>query len=239
MTTDVRLVDSAYPIHTLEGCDGRAFYAGGDTPHVWTLAEVTENNPRYLVPIWVRSNPQQVDPLADGNAFVNVLKTVYHAPTGILVALDSETSIDPVFVVAFVATLNAAGYKVIDYASQSDLFGNKNPDGYYWGADWTGTEHIVTGDQATQYVSFPQYDLSEFNSSLPLWDTQPQPQPKAKVIDMIIVRRTLPDKQVVTYLFNGFILRHVMSVQDEAAFVAAGLPVVDVSEAQFSELAGE
>ena len=51
------------------------------------------------------------------------------------------------------------------------MFGNSNPDGYVWGADWTGVPHLHSGDGATQYVSFSGYDLSLMTSALPFWDT--------------------------------------------------------------------
>lgn len=237
MTTLIKFIDAAYPPPSLEGCQGLCFYAGGDTPHVWTLAEVRSFNARYHLPIWVRSNPMQANPRVDAFDYIGVLKKVYHAPPGSLVALDSETSIDPAYVVPFVTDINAAGYPVIDYGSQNDVFGNQNPDGYYWGARWTGVPHIYPGDQATQYVSFPQYDLSEFQSTLPLWDTTIT-TPTVKEHDMVILKYTDPNKVVTTYLYNGSVVRHIVSPADEASH-AAVLPVVPVSLAQLQEYMGQ
>lgn len=169
MANWILFVDAAYPPPSLEGALGLCFYAGGDTPHVWSVAEIEALNAEYLLPVWVRSDPTAVSATTDANDFVNVLKNVYHAPTGILVALDSETSIDPAYVKTFVTILNAADYLVIDYGSQSDVMGNDNPDGYYWGADPTGVPHIDPGDVATQYKWLSTYDLSEFGDALPLW----------------------------------------------------------------------
>ena len=173
--SDILFIDAAFPPPSLDGAQGLCFYAGGDTPHVWAPAEVKRYDAAYLLPIWVRSNPSGVTQAeSDAASFVLALTTVYRAPKGVLVSVDSETSADPVYMSAFVKGMNAAGYPVIDYGSQSTLFGNKNPDGYYWGADWTGTPHIHAGDQATQYVSFKDHDLSEFGGALPLWKVKDQ-----------------------------------------------------------------
>ncbi len=170
--SNILFIDAAFPPPSLEGALGLCFYAGGDTPHVWTLAEIQSFKATYLLPVYVRSNPVgAAEGAADAAIFLASLTDTYKAPTGTLVALDSETSVDSAYVIAFVTAMNAGGYKVIDYGSQDFVMGNQNPDGYYWGADWTGAVHIATGDVATQYVSFSQYDLSDFGGQLPLWNT--------------------------------------------------------------------
>ena len=169
-------VDAAYPPLPATG-DGMCFYIGGDAVHVWTAAEVNAQPQRYRLPIWVRSNPAGVVASADAAACVAALAS-FGVPRGCLVALDSETSIDPAYVRVFVTVLNDAGYPVIDYGTQSSVFGNANPDGYYWGADWTDVPHLHSGDAMTQYVSFAAYDESEAVSTLPFWDTRaPAPAP--------------------------------------------------------------
>lgn len=231
--TLIKFIDSAWPPRTLDGCQGLAFYAGGDTPHVWSKAEVFSLGAEYLIPVYVRSNPAKVNPLVDAGEFIAVLRHVYGAPPGVLVALDTETAADPGYVVPFVKAVNAGGYPVIDYGSVSKVFGNANPDGYYWGADWTGVPHIFPGSQATQYVSFPQFDLSEFQSSLPLWNTKVPLSIPAKDVGMIIVKNSGR-----TYLLNGSTLHHVVSVADEAA-LSTVLPVVAISDAQLAEFEGQ
>lgn len=175
-TVDLIFIDTAFPGSlggSLHGAQGLCFYAGGDTLHVWTEAEVSAFHARYLLPVFVRSNPVgTAQAAADATAYLAALKNVYHAPPGVLVALDSETSVDPVYVRAFADAITRGGYKLIDYGSDSVVHGNHNPDGYYWGAQWTGAAHIAAGDVGTQYVSFNQYDLSEFGGSLPLWNTE-------------------------------------------------------------------
>jgi len=172
--SNLLFADAAYPAGISGGpYDGVAFYAGGDTPHVWTGAEVNARPERHRLPIWVRSNPQGAAQGAADAAGLLAALPRYGTPAGALVALDSEMSADPAYVAAFVAAVHRAGHPVIDYGSQSTVAGNVNPDGYYWGADWTGVPHLHSGDGATQYVSFSGYDLSLMASELPFWDTQP------------------------------------------------------------------
>ena len=172
--TDILFIDAASPPDSLDGAQGLVFYAGGDTPHVWSPADIGKFDPDYLLPTWVRSNPSVSLAIPDAMAFILRLETVYHAPKGVLTALDSETSINPAYVADFVRVMNQAGYPVIDYGSESTLFGNKNPDGYYWGADWSGHPGIRPGEDATQYISFKDHDLSDFDGKLPLWKVKEQ-----------------------------------------------------------------
>jgi Putative peptidoglycan binding domain len=145
-------------------------YIGGDTPHVWTADDWRSQTARYRLPIWVRSNPAAVNPAVDAAGCVAALRAI-GAPKGTLVALDSETAIDAPWTRVFVRDVNYWGWPVIDYGSQSTVFGNDNPDGYYWGADWTSVPHLHSGDQMTQWADFGSIDKSLAEASLPFWDT--------------------------------------------------------------------
>ena len=57
MTGTLRFYDAAYPPAKPPAADGVCIYIGGDTPHVWTLAEIEAQPARYRLPIFVRSNP--------------------------------------------------------------------------------------------------------------------------------------------------------------------------------------
>jgi len=167
---DLSFVDAAFPtgIPSNIHFDGVCFYTGGDAYHVWSVAELDGRHETYRLPIWVRSDPGSVNPTDDANSCVASLRA-YGVPTGALVALDSETSIDAAWTRTFVDTVNGQHHPVIDYGSQSDVMSNKNPDGYYWGADWTSVPHLHAGDQMTQYVSYSGYDESLAESTLPFW----------------------------------------------------------------------
>lgn len=169
--------DAAFPPAHPPTADGVAFYIGGDTPHVWTAAEIAATNTRFRLPIYVRSNPPGPGAVADVAAAVAQL-ALLKAPKGTLVAWDMEMSVDAAYIKAVYADLSAAGYKLIVYGSQSVVLGNENPDGLYWGAQWTGVVHIAGGDVMTQYVSFSGYDESTATSALPFWDTK-APDPPA------------------------------------------------------------
>jgi hypothetical protein len=177
MTADLVFIDQAFPSSPPNTIgDGIAFYGGGDTPHVWSKAEINAQPQRFRLPIFTRSDPLQASAIADGNAFVSWLHEI-GAPEGILVALDSETSQDPNYVAQFYYTMRNGGYVLIDYGSVSSVFGNMIPDGYYWGADWTNRPHIDAGTEMTQWEAFVTYDESLAAATLPFWDTRPAPPP--------------------------------------------------------------
>lgn len=170
--TDLVFYDASTPPAAPPDVDGVAFYLGGDTPHVWTKAEISATRARYRLPIFVRSNPGNVaQALVDAGSMTRALVSI-GAPKGILVAWDSETSADPMYMTVVYDTIVTAGYKLLDYGSQSTLFANQLPvGGYYWGADWTSAKHIAPGDAGTQYIAEPDFDLSLFKQGLPFWDT--------------------------------------------------------------------
>lgn len=179
----LKFVDAAFMPDPLPDADGFCFYIGGDTPHVYTHAEVAalKAKYRYLLPIFVRAPMPGSGAASDVVAAVTQLRAI-GAPKGTLVAWDSETSIDAPYIQAVYADLAAAGWKLIDYGSQAFVFGNQNPDGYYWGADWTSIAHLHSGDAVTQYASFSGYDESLAESTLPFWDPSgPAPDPPSPV----------------------------------------------------------
>jgi hypothetical protein len=170
MTAVLTFWDAAYPQQTQPNTDGVCFYIGGDTLHVWTATEVALTKARYRLPVFVRSNPSGASPAGD----VTVAVTRLHqlgAPAGCLVAWDMEMASDPGYISAVYRGMRTAGYEIIVYGSQSTVFGNQNPDGLYWGADWTNVPHLHSGDAITQYVDFGPTDQSEALSTLPFWDT--------------------------------------------------------------------
>lgn len=68
----------------------------------------------------------------------------------------------------------------------------------------------------------------------PYWPENP-PVIVPQEQEMIILKIT---GDTNTYLFNGTIIHHVESAADEAAFVAAGLKVVTITQAQFDVISG-
>ena len=166
--------DAAYPLPAgLAGTDTVLIYMGGDTPHVWTPAEIAAQPERYRLPVWVRSYGG-VSPQIDGNAAAAWLRS-FNVPAGAAVVLDLEGLIDPTYVDGFGATLHAHGYKVLPYGEGSTLFSNPELDGYYL-AEPNATE-IDPRCVATQYGYFGSYDLSWIAESVTLWDKEAQVPP--------------------------------------------------------------
>lgn len=173
--TDLLFYDAAVPPKNPPPTDGVAFYIGGDAYNTWTKAQIDAQPARYRLPIFVRSNPQGANPAADVAQAVVALHNI-GAPRGCLIAWDTETAADPAYMRTVYHLLAVNGYKLIDYGSQDNLFANELPvGGYYWGADWTGSSHLVKGDAGTQYANDGEYDLDVFKPGLPFWDTNPIP----------------------------------------------------------------
>jgi hypothetical protein len=176
--------DSAWPLANPLPVDGVCFYIGGDTPHVWTKPEIEAQPARYRLPVFVRSNPGGANATGDVTAAVTYLHQL-EAPDGCLVAWDTEVADDPAYINAVYRSLAAAGYKLIVYGTQSIVTQENNPDGLYWGADWTGTPYLRSGDAMTQYVSFASYDESEAESGLPFWDTHSMPSWQEQLMESL------------------------------------------------------
>ena len=194
-----QMIDSAYPLHNPPAADIILIYAGGDTVHPWTTAEIVAMPARYRWPCWVRSNPQQVNAGADvpmrGSArfrwaaAINLLIYGLFAawlhghkvPQGTCVILDLETAVDAAYVDVFNLALRAAGYKVTKYGSQNYIWQNPETDGGTYvalpGPDVLSTE----GDTvATQYGFEGGFDRSivKDQAAVPLWDTKAPPPGK-------------------------------------------------------------
>lgn len=180
MTGTREMIDSAYPMKAAPPGgwpDVILIYAGGDTPHPWTTAEILAMPARYRWPCFVRSNPAQVNVVSDVSAFVSWLHA-HAVPKGTCVILDLETAVDTAYVTAFNLALRAAGYKVTKYGSQDFIWQNPPTDGGTFVA-LPGPDVLTTeGDTvARQYGFEGGYDRSVLKdqAALPLWDTKPDP----------------------------------------------------------------
>jgi hypothetical protein len=192
VTGTLSFVDAATPGSIQDGpYDGTCYYLGGDTPHVWTKAELDARPERYRLGIFVRSNPIGTTQAINDVHTCLAQLVLMGQPKGTLVCLDMETAQDPTYVIAFCTSMLEADYPVIVYGSQSDVFGNHNPEGLYFGAEWTGTPHLASGDAMTQYVSFTGYDIDQAKPSLPFWDTKTvapvPPQPVREESSVIVL----------------------------------------------------
>lgn len=164
------LWDAAYPNTAADptNLDGFLVYIGGDTPHVWTDAEIAAAKGRYVVPVYVRSNPQGADPVGDAGQAIAWLRA-HNAPQGITIVLDLETAVNAAYVNSFGTQIHNAGFKVLVYGSKSTIFQNPALDGYFV-ADYTQTDHVLAGSVATQYADGSSYDLDDITNVVTLWD---------------------------------------------------------------------
>lgn len=160
-------------------------YSGGDTPHVFTGAEIEAQPASCRLPCWVRSNPvNAVQAGSDAALFVAWLNE-FKVPRGVSVVLDLETAVNAEYVDAFNLALRTAGYKVIKYGSLDYIFRNPKTDGGTFVADPTGIDHMVNeGDcVATQWKFAGSYDLSTVLGTVPLWEKPAfaTPVPKSSI----------------------------------------------------------
>lgn len=175
--------DAAYPGSVspanVASCTVVAGYIGGDTPHIWTGAEwaATTHAQPYRLPIFVRSDPGNADPVMDVMTAVSWL----HAnavPTGATIALDLETAVNPAYIRSFDAELKRDGYQTMIYGSSSTIFQNPMPSGGIWAARWNGDPTIPAGAVAVQYEEATSYDLSAIDTGVPLWYVGPREVPE-------------------------------------------------------------
>jgi hypothetical protein len=186
-----QMIDSAFPLGKTPPCDIILIYAGGDTPHPWTTAEILAMPSRYRWPCWVRSNPSQVNAGVDAALFAAWLHG-HHVPQHTCVILDLETAVHAAYVNVFNLALRAAGYKVTKYGSQSTIWANPQTDGGTFVALPGHPNALSTeGDTvATQYAFEGGFDRSivKDQADLPLWDTRPPTLPlphRRKVISHV------------------------------------------------------
>lgn len=153
-----------------------AFYIGGDTPHVWSVAEINTmaGGVDYLLPIYVRSNPGAVPAASDAAAAKAHLNAI-GAPSTCAVVLDLETAVDAAYTAEFAKAV--LPHLSVTYGSSGPLFGNNHPP--YWVAE-PGTPHPDPRAVGTQYAWDHFYDLSWWDAafvSTHFWATKPTPPP--------------------------------------------------------------
>ena len=135
---------STPPAEPYPGCAAVAGYIGGNTPHVWTLAEWQRFGELRQLPIWVYG---QGSTSAVGEGFTAADRAVKlgwkpDLPAGTLkhrrvIVLDMETDIDAPFVRGFAAEVHRQGFGCWVYGSKATVYSDPHVDGY-WVALWDG-----------------------------------------------------------------------------------------------------
>lgn len=169
--------DAAYPRYPAPLTNAVGYYIGGNTPHVWTNAEVKADPAQYHLPIWVRSQPP-FNAQSDAMNMINWLR-LHGAPPGISVVIDLETAVQPNYVQFLSATLAQANYPLITYGSEAFIFRNGRPTGGIWVASYLTPPypHLVPGSVATQYRPGGPWDYSIILDSVKLWNVKENPMP--------------------------------------------------------------
>lgn len=165
-----------------------AMYAGGDTPHDVTDAQLAAIRARWMVIIWTGYDHMN-DGAIEAAAFIAWLHA-HHWTPGTIVAVDTEELIIPDFIAAFNAAVTSAGWLLMDYQSKVAIPSNPPTSGGKWAADWTGIPHLRPGDTATQYVPDKwlgaPYDLSLIRADVPLHEINPPVIHHIRYTDVVV-----------------------------------------------------
>lgn len=177
--TFIKLGDSSTPPATYPVADGWGFYIGGNTPHVWTTAEIAtlKQHVRFLLPIFTRSHPNGA---TGASADAAAILTAAHGlgqPKATLIAVDLEAAIDAPYVTTLDRLITAGGYRLVAYGQLSTVTRNPRPAGGYWVGEWDGVANDPSWT-GKQYQDIGPYDVSMFAAAAPLWYTRPPAPPK-------------------------------------------------------------
>lgn len=170
------MYDASTPPGSPPATDVVGFYLGGDTPHVWTSAELAAQPARYRLPIWVRSNPTPWVARGDSTAAMHRLGRL-GAPFPCAVMLDLEEAVTPAYVTAFRALLTPC--PVLVYGPSSTIMKNPACAGRFLAqpgprpaglAGWIGFQYV----QNQRLPTGALVDLSVVDPAVALWDTRAQ-----------------------------------------------------------------
>lgn len=242
--TAVVIGDSAWPPAAYPtSIDGKpvvgwCVYIGGNTPHVWTDAEIAHLKAqpwcRYLVPIFTRSNPQGADPVADADAAIAWARA-HGQPSGTKTMWDGETAVDSAYYTAVDQRLQSqAGLHEILYGSKASVTQNARPSGGYDEASWTGVPYDPV-DEADQFGSWASYDLGEFKTD-ELWDLRPVPAPDSSTVLEDDMRMWKASNADPIYAVCDGKLWHVGAAPDAAVYESKGVPLYVVSAAELAKV---
>jgi hypothetical protein len=142
-----RMFDASRPpAEPFPGCYAVAGYIGGNTPHVWTLAEWQRFGHLRQLPIWVADlRPTGLSAYGQAHAAVSAAEDLGWAPNRHerrAIGLDLETAEVPDFVAVFAEVLHLAGFSCWPYGSAAFLFANPTEDGY-WVAEYPGPGPVI------------------------------------------------------------------------------------------------
>lgn len=126
-----RMFDAAYPpAAAYPGSDAVAGYIGGNTPHIWTLAEWQRFLHLVQFPIWV--GYQESDPVTHGQSAAKAMRDLGWRPNAEIrraCILDFETEVNTAWVDTFASEIWTAGYETLVYGSADTVVNNPEKEG--------------------------------------------------------------------------------------------------------------
>jgi hypothetical protein len=171
--------------------DAFGFYIGGNTPWVWTPAQIDRQTARYRLPIWVYGKLGGANGgYAEGFQALMSLVSM-KAQKGCFIALDMEVSVDVDYVHAFDDVLTYGGYHTTVYGSKDTVTKNPYLDYGYWTADYTGVEHDDPQSWAVQWQAAGKdgnpnpWDISVVSANGgALWNTDAAPLQEGIIVSL-------------------------------------------------------
>lgn len=148
------------------GCAAVAGYIGGNTPHVWTLAEWLMFHDLAQLPIWV--GYREADPVGHARSAAAAARkrgwAAFHQPKWRAIVLDQETEVDEPWIAAFGHELQAAGFLCWPYNSVSVVAAGGDPAGYsLWLPTWDGVRALPP---------YPNVVAAQYRADVPFDGTQ-------------------------------------------------------------------
>lgn len=155
----VHAFDAAFPPQKAPAGHKAVFgYIGGNTPHVWTLAEWLRFQHLYQFPIWTgyhESHPVQM--AKDAVSAALSLGWLRHPRHPRVIFNDFETEIDPEWSNAFADQVKSEGFITATYGSLSFVLKNKRHNGYFWTAEFNGLAELPDSISPGSVVIADQY----------------------------------------------------------------------------------
>lgn len=186
MTALLEMGDSSAPVTPPAPLPVYGVYIGGDTPHVWTPAEIKALSARWALPIVVHTDPGAAAMIVADDLIAAIHRANW--PRGSTVVLDTESVVMPNIVETCDAAATAAGYFLMEYESKGPSGANPPTAGGRWVADWTGIPHLYPGSRATQYadpaIDGKPWDASLIEADVPLAEIHPPATHPVRYVDI-------------------------------------------------------
>lgn len=188
----LEMADASTPPDPMPHLPVFAFYAGGQTPHVYTDADIAKIIARHALPLWVQVETST--PAEQVAAAMLRWLDGHHWTHNTTVGIDTESAAMGPWLAELDSHVNAGGYRLMEYESKGPIPDNPETSGGRFVADWTGIPHIFPGSKATQYATASMtglaWDSDLIDSSVPLHELHP---PAVHHIGTVVVDIDMPE----------------------------------------------